>query len=97
LEMGLIGGSLFQIGQVVLSRKGKDAGKWYVVVKIQPEDNRIFVSDGDKFPVSKPKAKNPLHLQGTRWVIEEVAQRIARGEELDKGRLQYLLSHVREK
>ena len=57
MEMGLTGGSLFQIGQVVLSRKGKDAGKWYVVVKIQPEDNRIFVSDGDKFrcPNRKPR------------------------------------------
>ncbi len=87
---------MFRVGQVVISRKGKDAGKWYVVVKVQSENNRIYISDGDKFPASKPKAKNPSHIQGTRWILDEVEDKISRGKELDKGRLQYLFSQVRE-
>jgi ribosomal protein L14E/L6E/L27E len=95
LGMGLIVAGTFQVGQVVISRKGKDTGKWYVVVKVEPEKNRAYLSDGKRFQVSAPKLKNLSHLQPTRWVLEEIAGKISRGENIDSGRLQYLFSQVR--
>ena len=93
------GSGMFSIGQVVRSRKGKDAGKWYVVVGVEDVDacgrtreKRVFVADGRRFTVEKPKGKNAIHLQQTRWVLDEIAQNILSKHSFDSGRFQALLA-----
>ena len=48
----------YPIGQLVRSRQGRDQNRLYIV-----GDRNLDVADGTKWTVSKPKRKNPLHLQ----------------------------------
>jgi len=95
-------GGMCTIGQVVRSRKGKDAGRWYVVVGVAEgcgpsATARVLVADGKRFTVGKPKAKNTIHLQRTRWVLDEIAHSIQTKGNFDAGRFQALLTGLAEK
>ena len=98
-------GGMCTIGQVVRSRKGKDAGRWYVVVGVaedcgpsrRTQGARVLLADGKKFTVGKPKAKNMIHLQRTRWVLDEIAHSILSKGSIDAGRFQALLTGLAEK
>lgn len=85
--------------------EGKDAGRWYVVVGFlgdcQPcgrtREARVLVAEGKRFTVKKPKAKNMIHLQRTRWVLDEIAHDILSKGRFDAGRFQALLTGLAEK
>ena len=51
----------YPIGQLVRSRQGRDHDHLYIVTAT--EQQMLYVADGIKGTVSKPKKKNPLHLQ----------------------------------
>lgn len=51
----------YPIGQLVRSRQGRDQNRLYIVTAV--EDRNLDAADGTKWTVSKPKRKNPLHLQ----------------------------------
>ena len=87
--------SLCRIGQVVRSRKGKDVGRWYVVVGVSENGRRVFLADGVKFTPAKPKAKNTIHLQRTGWYLDEIAQSIMSEGKIDAGRFQALLAGLK--
>lgn len=71
-------------GDMVKVRCGKHKGSPFVVVKVEGE-RRVYISDGDCYPVNRPKKKNVLHLQRTRINLEDVAERVAGGKSLDNG------------
>ena len=48
------------IGDVVLSKKGRDANNYFMVVSIN--DDFAYVADGKKHVLAKPKKKNVKHL-----------------------------------
>lgn len=77
-------GECLKTGDVVLVRQGKNKGKVFVVVGIESE-TRIFIADGSKYSVGKPKKKNVKHLQRTLMNLEDVAGRVAGGKPLDNG------------
>ena len=74
----------FEIGQVVISRQGKDAGLLYVVSGFEP-DGRIRLIRPGRFNVSNPKKKNPRHLQATLRRSDELAEKIKAGNNIDAG------------
>jgi hypothetical protein len=90
----LPGESLCRIGQVVRSRRGKDVGRWYVVAGVSEDGQRIFLADGRKFTVARPKPKNAAHLQRTKWHLDEIAQGILSKGRVDAGRFEALLSEL---
>ena len=47
-------------GSVVISLKGRDKDTFMVVVKAEPDV--VWVSDGRKRPIQRPKRKNPRHV-----------------------------------
>ena len=51
----------YPIGQLVRSRQGRDQNRLYIVTAVG--DRNLDDADGTKWTVSKPKRKNPLHLQ----------------------------------
>ena len=75
----------YSVGQVVLSRQGKDRGKFYVVIGF--EKGRLDLADGERFNVSRPKRKNPRHVQATSCRAAGLAKRIEMGEDIDRGSL----------
>ena len=79
-----------KLGQVVISKQGKDVGHTYVVVGASL--GRVFLADTCKFNVLYPKRKNPKHLQPMQIVIDEVREKVEEGHNIDHGRFRYLLS-----
>lgn len=51
----------FQIGQLALSKQGRDKNRLYVVTA--KDDRFIYAADGSKWTVDRPKKKNAAHLQ----------------------------------
>ncbi|MBQ6972214.1 MAG: hypothetical protein IJP86_07645 [Synergistaceae bacterium] len=72
------------IGQIVISRQGKDAGLLYVVSGIGT-GGRIQVIRPERFNVSRPKNKNLKHLQATSRRSDELADKIKAGNDIDAG------------
>ncbi len=60
-------------GQVVLCLKGRDTGKYAVVLEVT--DGAIKVADGKARPIARPKTKNPKHVLVTaqRLNIDQMA------------------------
>ena len=79
-----------RLGQVVISKQGKDVGRTYVVVGV--DAGRVFLADACKYNVTHPKRKNPKHLQPMLLVIDEIHKKVKEGHNIDHGRLRYLLS-----
>ena len=80
----------YRLGQVVLSRRGKDRGALYVVVGF-PERDRLALADAERFNVSRPKRKNPKHVQPTSFFLTEVAEWAQAGKDIDRGRFCQIL------
>ena len=66
------------LGQVVISRAGRDTGKKFVVVRVI--DNLfVEVSDGDLRRVEKPKKKKIKHLKTTDDKVESLEEKLKSG------------------
>ena len=76
----------YRVGQVVVSKRGKDAGHRYVIVGFLG-GKRLALADADKFNVDRPKSKNPKHVTPTPRVIEEIAARAEAGKNINRGEL----------
>lgn len=63
--------SNLKIGQVVRSKCGRDAGKYFVVVG--KEKNFVFLADGDMRRIETPKKKNIKHIQVTGFCLPMTA------------------------
>ena len=69
------------IGQVVRSKRGRDAGKYFVVVG--QEQEYVFLADGSLRKIEAPKKKNIKHIQITGICLpEETACAGAEGQSL---------------
>lgn len=82
--------SPFRAGQIVVSEQGKDRGEFYVVVGFSG-DGRLALADARRFNVSRPKMKNPKHVQSTHLFSEELASKADGGLDIDRGRLCQIL------
>lgn len=81
----------YRLGQIVFSKRGKDAGRAYVIAGFSGED-RLVLIDGDRFNVSRPKSKNPRHVQATlRLVDAEIVASIEAGKDINHGELRRFL------
>ncbi len=72
------------IGQIVISRQGKDTGLEYVVSGFEA-DGKIKLIRPERFNVSNPKKKNIKHLQKTSRRAENLAEYIKAGKNIDAG------------
>jgi len=72
------------IGQIVISKAGRDKGEAFVAValKCEKDGEYAFLADGDKRPLNNPKKKKRRHLQHTLTVDEEIANAIKNGKHL---------------
>ncbi|MDR2179501.1 MAG: KOW domain-containing RNA-binding protein [Synergistaceae bacterium] len=84
----------YRVGQVVISKRGKDVGRAYVIVGFLGED-KLALADGMKFNVDRPKHKNPKHVQATSQVVAEVAAWVESGKNIDRGELCRILPRLK--
>jgi ribosomal protein L14E/L6E/L27E len=81
----------YRVGQVVISKRGKDAGQPYVIVGFLGGE-RLALADARKFGADCPKYKNPKHVRPTPHVIEEIAASVRAGKKIDHGEFCRFLS-----
>ncbi len=68
---------IFNVGDIVLSKMGRDSGKHYIVMEV--EENYAYICDGDHHKVDKPKKKKLKHIKATGATSEYVAGKLAEG------------------
>ena len=56
-----------EYGEVVRATAGRDKDALLVVVRT--DGNRVWVADGKRRPLSRPKCKNPRHLRTTGHTV----------------------------
>ena len=74
----------YSVGQVVISRQGKDAGLEYIVGGFE-QDGRVKLIRPEKFNTRHMKLKNPKHLQPTNKRAEDLVETIKAGQDIDAG------------
>lgn len=57
-----------ECGMIVKSVAGRDKDRYYLVMKM--EKKRVFIADGKVRKLNSLKQKNPLHLKGTRNIVD---------------------------
>lgn len=68
------------IGMLAESRSGHDRGQIYVIIK--EDDEYVYLSDGRLKPLDKLKKKNRKHVQIIRKPMQEIKDKLHKGEEL---------------
>jgi len=63
------------LGQVVVSRAGRDSGRKFVVVRVIDE-LYVELADGDLRKIDKPKKKKVKHLYITEEVIDSLGEKL---------------------
>jgi len=81
--------SKINIGQVVISKSGRDKQKNFVVFNI--EDEYLYLVDGDLRKVESPKKKKIKHVQLTKDVISEIMELRNEGASISNSNIRKLL------
>lgn len=69
-----------QIGQIVYSKSGHDKGDTLMVFSV--EGDCVYLVDGRRRRLEKPKRKKIIHIQPTSYIEEGIAGKIRREEYL---------------
>jgi ribosomal protein L14E/L6E/L27E len=64
----------FRAGQMALSDAGHDRGKLYVILGVQ--DETVWLADGIRKTVEKPKKKNIRHVRRMNYIDPEIEARL---------------------
>ena len=70
------------IGQVVKSTKGRDKGRFFIVVGVIDKEY-LLITDGDIRKTDKPKKKKIKHLVKLDIVSEEVRNRVLNNKKIN--------------
>lgn len=71
-----------EIGRVVRSKAGRDAGRPFVVIR-ELDEEYVLIADGDLRKVAKPKKKKRKHLIGTKELKTTLQTRLVGGENVE--------------
>lgn len=68
------------VGSVVISKAGRDANRYFVVVAHCKEVGYVMISDGALRKIDNPKKKKLKHLSEKSIIIPVIKERLANGE-----------------
>jgi ribosomal protein L14E/L6E/L27E len=74
-------GFMFKTGGIVISRRGRDKGRPFVIVGT--DGNYLYLADGALRKLAKPKKKKFMHVQNTESISGEIAGMLTEGSLLD--------------
>ena len=84
-----------KIGQIVRIVRGRDAGNYAVIVKIEDE-KFVHIADGDKRTFNHPKKKNINHIEFLECVSQDVRDLIVQTGRVTSVKLRYALAKFLE-
>lgn len=70
------------VGDVVVSRMGRDEGRSFVVIE-EVDSDFVLLADGRLRTMDHLKKKRRKHLKTTGIVVEELRQRLSKGETVE--------------
>ncbi len=70
-----------EIGRIVVARAGRDAGDRFIIVGL-PDEDYALLCNGRNRTWQKPKKKKRMHIRPTRYMSEEIRDRILSGEHI---------------
>ncbi len=70
------------VGNVVYSRQGRDAGRMYLVVAAADKEGYVWVADGEVRTLSNPKKKNAKHLRYKGEDLTAIAAKLKEGKQV---------------
>ncbi len=85
----------FVLGDVVLSRKGRDKDNYFVVVKILSDDF-VEIADGELHMLKKSKKKNKKHLKFANKNLEVIASKLEQNKKVFDSELKSALRAISE-
>lgn len=65
---------MFEVGQIVRSKRGHDKDKYFFVLDVK--DDCLFIADGKSRTMDKPKKKKMIHVQIVNYVSLTIADKI---------------------
>lgn len=68
-----------EVGRVVISKCGRDEGRYFLVTKVL-DDDFVLIADGRTHTAQKQKKKRKKHLKATETIVERVRERLLAGE-----------------
>lgn len=71
----------FELGSIVYSKAGHDAGRFYIVVEIV-DDTYVKIADGKLRRVESPKLKKAKHLEARSVVATGINRKLLEGEQV---------------
>ena len=80
-----------QLGSVVLSRAGRDNGRYFVVVG-QADDEHVLIADGRLRKVESPKKKKLKHLTPKPACMSEIQIKLDKGELIQDAQIRKFLA-----
>ena len=83
------------IGSVVCSRAGRDAGRLFLVIGILDEEF-VLLADGDLRRAEKPKKKRRKHLSATGRKILQAEESARQGMNFNNAQIRSWLSNEEE-
>ena len=87
--------NVFDLGSVVISKAGRDSGKYFVVVGTEGE-NYIYLADGGLRRLSKPKKKKAKHVAYTPHRLEGIGQKLLEGKKVFDAEIRSALKNMDE-
>lgn len=69
------------VGQVVLSTKGRDAGRYFVIVEVA-SGGYVRIADGEVRRIANPKLKKGKHVVWEGEVLDGIAEKILAGKQV---------------
>ena len=70
-----------EVGRVVLSRAGRDQGRYFVIVDVIDE-NYVAIANGCQRKIDNPKKKKIKHLVAKSELFEEIRKKIFSGSRI---------------
>ena len=83
----------FNAGDIVFSKKGRDSGRYYIVMRV--EDNYAYICDGDLHKTEKPKKKKLKHLKHTACSSEHIKDGLSEGRMFQNAELRRAIAEFR--
>ncbi len=85
------GDTVPRLGQVVRIKRGRDAGKIAIIIKIV-DDKYVMLADGEKRKYDCPKKKNVNHIELLEDISPEVQYSLLETGRVTNGKLRYAIN-----
>lgn len=85
-----------ELGQLVISKAGRDKGRKFIVLGII-DKNHVYISDGDLRKVEKPKKKKLKHLKITDFIADTLRGKLNKNKCVENFEVRNFLNSLEEK